>query len=256
MRRTPRRPEAWLVVLGSTCLAAWSVLALDGNEVTLSTFCAAGMPPPRVSFDLALVFGSPSSVASSWALMVAAMMFPVLMAPLRHVRARSFARRRTWAMGLFVAGYAAVWMAAGVGLEAMALAVRSAAPPPFACLSLAAAIALAWQVSPAKQRCLNRCHRRPHLAAFGAAAARDVFDFGLTHGASCAGACWALMLLTLLVGNGHVLSMIAIALFIFAERLENPAPLAWRWRVPAKALRIATAQARMRLAPQSCTGAV
>jgi hypothetical protein len=73
--------------------------------------------------------------------------------------------------------------------------------------------------------CVNRRHRRPHLAAFGAAADRDAFDFGMTHGASCAGACWALMLQTLLVGNGHVLWMIAITLFVFAEQLENPAPL-------------------------------
>jgi predicted metal-binding membrane protein len=258
MRRTPRRPEAWLVVLGSTCLTAWSVLALDGNEVAQPTFCAAGMPwaaPLSVSFDVSLLFGSPARVASGWALMITAMMFPLLLAPLRHVRDRSFARRRTRAMGLFVAGYAAVWMAAGVGLQAMALAVRSAAPLPFACLSLAAAIALAWQVSPAKQWCVNRCHRRPHLAAFGAAADRDAFDFGMTHGASCAGACWALMLLTLLVGNGHVPWMIAITLFVFAERLENPASLAWRWRGPGKVLRVATAQARMRLAPQSCIGA-
>jgi predicted metal-binding membrane protein len=157
MMHRPRRPEAWLVVLGSTCLTAWSVLAIDGNEVARPTFCAAGMPwaaPLSLSFDLALVFGSPARVASGWALMVTTMMFPLLMAPLRHVRDRGFARRRARTMGLFVAGYAAVWMAAGVGLQATALAVRSAAPLPFACLSPAAAIALAWQVAPAKPWCV------------------------------------------------------------------------------------------------------
>jgi predicted metal-binding membrane protein len=253
MRRSPRRPEAWLVVLGSTSFAAWSVLALDG-DVTRPAFCAAGAlwgAPLSVSFDLALVFGSPARLASGWALMIVAMMFPLLMAPLRHVRDRSFARRRTWAVLLFVAGYAAVWTAAGVGLQAMALAVRSAAPLPLVGVSVAAAAALIWQVSPAKQWCLNRCHRRPQLAAFGAAADRDAFDFGLTHGASCAGTCWALMLLTLLVGNGHVLWMVAVTLFVFGERLESPAPRIWRWRGPGKALRIALAQARMRLAPQN-----
>ena len=258
MRRTPRQPEAWLVILGSISLAAWSVLALDGHEVTLPAFCSAGTPwavPPSVSFDLALVFGSPTRIASGWALMLAAMMFPLLMAPLRHLRDRSFARRRSWAMLLFVCGYAAAWMGAGVGLQAMALAARSGVLPPRVCLGLAAATAVGWQVSPAKQWCLNRCHRRPHLAAFGAAADRDAFEFGLTHGAACVGACWALMLLTLFVGNGHVPWMIAITLFIFAERLESPAPLVWRWRGPGKALRIATAQARMRLAPRNCSGA-
>jgi predicted metal-binding membrane protein len=259
MRRTPRRPEAWLVMLGSTSLAAWLVLALGGNGLTLPTFCAAGTPwtvPLSVSLDLALIFDSPARITSSWALMVAAMMFPLLMAPLRHVRDRSFVRRRAWAMLLFVSGYATVWMGAGAGLQAIALVVRSAAAVPLVCLGLAAATAVGWQVSPAKQWCLNRCHRRPHLTAFGPAADRDAFEFGLAHGAACAGACWALMLLTLFVSNAHVLWMIAIALFVFAERLESPAPLAWRWRGPGKALRIATAQARMRLAPRNSIRAV
>jgi hypothetical protein len=59
------------------------------------------------------------------------------------------------------------------------------------------------------------------------------------------------MLLPLFVERGHLLGMIAVALFVFAERLERPAPLAWRWRGPGKALRIIAAQARMRLAPPS-----
>jgi predicted metal-binding membrane protein len=247
-----RRHEAWLVVLGSTCLVAWSMLALDQSDLTLPAFCFAGMPwaaPLSLSFDLALMLNSPAKLAADWAQMVVAMMSPLVIAPLRHVRDRSFARRRARAMLLFVAGYAAVWMVAGVGLQAMALAALWAAPASLVGLGFAVATAICWQVSPAKQWCLNRCHRQPQLAAFGAAADRDAFNFGLTNGAACAGACWALMLLTLFVGHGHVVAMIIVTLLVFAERLESPAPLGWRWRGPGKALRIATAQARMRLAP-------
>ena len=57
------------------------------------------------------------------------------------------------------------------------------------------------------------------------------------------------MLLTLLAPRAHILAMIAATLFVFAEQLESPAPLAWRWRGAGKALRIINAQARMRLAP-------
>jgi predicted metal-binding membrane protein len=255
MGRIARRPDAWLVTLGSTSFVAWSVLALDGSGFTLPAFCSAGTlraVPLSVSFDLALVFNSPALLASGWALMVAAMMSPLIIAPLRHVRDRSFARRRARAMLLFVAGYLAVWMTAGVGLQVVALAARWAAPAPLHYLAVAAAAAILWQISPAKQWCLNRCHRRPHLAAFGAVADRDAFNFGLTNGASCTGACWALMLLPLVAGHGHVLGMVALALFVFAERLESPAPLEWRWRGPDKALRIVSAQARMRLALGSC----
>jgi predicted metal-binding membrane protein len=249
-----RRLEAWLVVLGSACLAAWSMQALGGSDLTLPASCSAGMlwaAPPSLSFDLALVLNSPAKLAADWALMVVAMMSPLVIAPLRHVRDRSFAKRRARTMLLCVAGYLSVWMMAGLALQVVALAVLWAASAPLVCLGLAAATAMWWQVSPAKQWSLNRCHRQPHLAAFGAAADRDAFNFGLTNGASCAGACWALMLLTLFAGPGHVLAMITVTLFVFAERLESPAPLVWRWRGAGKALRIAAAQTRMRLAPLS-----
>jgi hypothetical protein len=95
------------------------------------------------------------------------------------------------------------------------------------------------------RRCLNRCHRRPQLAAFGVAADRDAFNFGLTNGASCAGACWTLMLPMLLAGRGWAaLRHDRRTLFVFAERLERPAPLAWRWRGTGKAWRIVLAQAQ------------
>jgi predicted metal-binding membrane protein len=154
-------------------------------------------------------------------------------------------------MFLFVIGYGAVWMIAGMGLQLMALAAQLALSDIRMCLALSAAAAMLWQVSPARQRCLNRCHRRPQLAAFGARADRAAFGFGLAHGAACVGACWALMLLPLVAGHAHVLTMLAVMLFAFAERLENAAPPAWRWRGPGKALRFIAAQARMHLALHS-----
>lgn len=253
MGSAARRPDAWVVVLGSTSLVAWSMLALGGSNVMLPAFCSPGTAwgAAPISLGLTLAFNAPAKLASGCVLMIAAMMAPLLVQPLRHVRDRGFARRRTRATLLFVAGYAAVWMVVGFGLRVLALAARWAEPAPLVCLGLAVAAAVVWQVSPAKQWCLNRCHRRPHLAAFGAAADRDAFGYGLTNGAACAGVCWALMLLPLLMGPGHLLGMVAVAGFVFAERLERPGPLVWRWRGPGKALRIALARARMRLAQRS-----
>ena len=148
-------------------------------------------------------------------------------------------------MLLFLAGYMTVWMCAALGLQAIVLAARWISPSPLAYFGLTAAAALIWQASPAKQGCLNRCHRRPQLAAFGAAADRDAFAFGLTNGVSCAGACWALMLLPLSVADGHIIVMAFVALFVLAERLERQAPSAWRWRGACKAFRIAAMHLRM-----------
>jgi predicted metal-binding membrane protein len=132
-------------------------------------------------------------------------------------------------------------MAVGVILQTAALLARWAVPLPLACFGLAIAVALLWQISPAKQWCLNRCHQRPQLEAFGFAADFDAFSFGVRNGAACAGACWALMLPMLLIGQGQLPAMVAVTLFGFVESLEDPAPLAWRWRGTAKALRIVAA---------------
>jgi predicted metal-binding membrane protein len=250
MGRVAHWPDIWRVVLGSIFLLAWWLLARDSGGSMVSAFCSSDTLwalPLSVRLDLALMLVSPAQLAWGSALMIAAMMLPLIIAPLRHVRDRSFARQRARATILFAAGYVVVWMIAAVILQLIAVAARWAALAPLLCFAIAVATATLWQVSPTKQWCLNRCHRRPHLAAFGAAADRDVFDFGLTNGASCAGSCWALMLLTLLIGEGQILGMIAFTLFVFAERLEGPARLKWRWRGPSRALRIAAAQARMRL---------
>lgn len=250
MRRAAPCVDAWLAVLASTCLFSWSLLTLYGSDITLPALCSVGdlgEVPLSVSVDLAILSNAPAKLVVGSALMVAAMMSPLVVAPLQHIRERSFARRRTRAMFVFVAGYALVWMVIAMALQAVALVALWAAPSPLVCVAGAAAMAMVWQVSPAKQWCLNRCHRRPQLAAFGAAADRDAFDFGLTNGMSCAGACWPLMLLPLFLMQAHVFGMIVVTLFIFAERLEDPGPRVWRWRGAGKALRIAIAQARMRL---------
>jgi predicted metal-binding membrane protein len=238
-----------MVSLGGIAMLAWGTIGLRTYDMSLPTLCAHA--PLRSSgpmlFDLAASLGLPAKLAMGWALMITAMMPPLILQPLRHVRDRSLARRRGYAMASFSAGYAAVWMATGAVLDLLALACRLAMPGTGVVLAGGLVIAILWQVSPAKQRCLNACHRRPSLAAFGMRAECDAFAFGFTHGTWCVGACWALMLLPLLVGQWHLPVMMAVGLFLFGERFERPAPLAWRLRGPHKALRIVVAQLRIRL---------
>jgi predicted metal-binding membrane protein len=108
-------------------------------------------------------------------------------------------------------------------------------------------LAIVWQLSPVKQRCLNRCHAHTELAAFGVAADLDALRFGVSHGIWCAGSCWALMLSPMLLPQGHVAAMAIVAVLTFSERLEHPKPPSWRWRGLGKVSRIAAAQARIRL---------
>jgi len=228
----------------------WILLLVEPGSMVMFAHgpaTSSGAMPLSTSFQMVLGMNSPASLAAGWVLMLVAMMSPVLIPPVRHVRYSSFSRRRARAIGLFVAAYAAIWMAAGVMLLGLVMGARLVAPAPSVAVAMVTMVALVWQVSPIKQRCLNRCHFHPAQAAFGIAADRDPLRFGLAHGVWCVGTCWALMLLPLVVSGGHVAVMAGVALWLAAERLERPMPPRWGWRGPSRAVRMLVAQARMRL---------
>jgi predicted metal-binding membrane protein len=183
------------------------------------------------------------AAAVSWALMVVAMMVPLLGAPVGHVRARSFAARRPRAIGLFLAAYIAVWVAAGLSLTALTLGVLRlgvARPHLVAGVVLLAAV---WQCAPPKQRCLNRLRAHPELAAFGSAADASALRFGATHALWCVGSCWALMLVALVV-PGSLIVMLAVTAWFAAERIGRPRRPVWQVRVPVRAVRVAVVYLR------------
>ncbi len=229
---------------------AWILLLVDSGNMMKSVPCPAtssgSMRLPE-SFKMLLAVDPPASVAAGWALMFVAMMSPMLIAPVCHIRLRSFTRRRARSTLLFVAGYAGIWMAVGGVLVAIGLPAKLLAPQSFLPAAGVVLFALVWQFSPVKQRCLNRCHAHPELAAFGAAADFDALGFGITHGTWCAGSCWALMLFPMLLPHGHVDAMAVVAVLIFCERLEQPMPPCWRWRGLGKVTRIVIGQTRIRL---------
>jgi predicted metal-binding membrane protein len=236
------------VLLLST--AAWIWLLADPGGLTTQAHCAvlgSGSLPPAASLPMLLAMYPPASLAAGWGLMLVAMMSPALIPPIHHLRLRSFNRRRARAIALFAAGYGAIWMAVGGVLMAGALAARGWAPDSYLPAAGVILLAIVWQVSPVKQRCLNRCHAHTELAAFGVAADLDALRFGASHGIWCAGSCWALMLSPMLLPRGHVAAMAIVAVLTFSERLEHPRPPRWRWRGLGKVRRIVVAQARIRL---------
>lgn len=231
-------------------VVTWVLLLLGQDSMLMVAHCPAAncqAMPPSASLQMLLAMNPPASLAVGWALMLVAMMSPVLVPPLYYIRLRSFTHRRVRSIAFFLAGYAAIWMAAGVVLLAIEVAVKLLVPQSYLAAAAVVLIASVWQFSPIKQRCLNRCYAHPALAAFGGAADFDALRFGMTHGAWCVGSCWALMLAPMLLPRAHLLAMAVVALLIFSERLEEPAPLSWRWRGFGKAARIVIAHAQMRL---------
>ena len=176
-------------------------------------------------------------------LMTVAMMSPLTIPAIRHVRARSLPRRRRRVTLLLTIVHGLVWLAGGLVLLVAAATLRDLlglGPAIVAGLGLAAA----WQFSPAKQRCLNRHHAEPPLAAFGRKADRDVLRFAATHAGWCLGACWALMLVPLLFDRWHVAVMLLASGWMWAELLERPKAPSWQLRLPVKAARIVAAAVR------------
>jgi len=220
-------------------LIAWIVILV---EPRVSSCCSASSVGG--SWQMLLTANPPSSLAMDWALMLVAMMAPMFIAPLYHIRISSFDRRRLRSMALFVAGYFAIWMAAGAVIIAMELAATWLLPQSYLPATIVGLVALIWQASPSKQRCLNRCHSHPSLAAFGFAADLDALRFGLRTGLWCTASCWAAMLFPMLVLDGHFIAMAAVAVLMFCERLDPPRTPAWQWRGFGTALRCITPSRR------------
>jgi predicted metal-binding membrane protein len=213
-------------------LIAWIVILLKPGT---SSCCAPG--GSVMSLETLLALNPPVALARDWGLMLIAMMAPTLVPALYHIRISSFAARRARSTAFFAAGYGAVWMAAGGVMLAIALGATWCAPQSYLPAIVVGAVALAWQGSPFKQRCLNRAHSHRALAAFGAAADWDVFRMGLEHGLWCTGSCWAAMLFPILLPEGHFIAMVAVSTLMFCERLDPPKTPSWRWRGFATAIR-------------------
>ena len=212
-------------VLGAS-LVAWVVLAagLGSGREALQALCSTtALPWLRPNWAL--------SSAVGWLVMLGAMMLPLTLPTLAHVWRTSLARRRRRAVALCLCAYLAIWLLAGLAIESLAMLVSSAWSPRWVALwMVVVAGVLIWQCSPLKQHCLNRCHSHRPLSAFGLRADVDVAMLGLSHGAWCVGSCWALMAATALLPHAHTAGMVLVALLMYGERLDPPAPPAWKLR--------------------------
>ena len=178
----------------SISLLAWVIILLQSDP---SSCCAPDASVLSVEMLLTTIPVLPT--AMDWGLMLIAMMAPTLVPALYDIRISSFAARRARSMALFAVGYGAIWIGAGIFIVAVDLAAAWSAPESYLPPIIVGGVALAWQASPLKQRCLNRAHRHRALAAFGVAADHDALRMGLDHGLWCAGSCWAAMLFPMLL---------------------------------------------------------
>jgi predicted metal-binding membrane protein len=180
--------------------------------------------------------------ATGWLLMVAAMMLPVSLRFVVTLRRLLGSRRHGGLLVLTgLAGYALVWVLVGELFQLADPAVHALVDTvPWLgdrqYLVTAGALALAggYQLAPVRMRCLRACRNPAGFVAqgwHGRSPGREVFQVGTAYGWSCAGCCWALMLLMFAAGLTSLWLMAALTVVMVVERRARRVELA----VPALA---------------------
>jgi predicted metal-binding membrane protein len=164
------------------------------------------------------------SFVAIWTLMMAAMML-LSVAPFVSLYSRTIRGRRPARLTALLAGYLAVWIAAGIPAYGLAwLADRAIAGHPGAATTLAVAVLAlcgVYQLTPLKERCLTRC-RSPLGFVFRFASLRGPtrdLRVGLYHGGYCLACCWSLMALLVAFGFMNLTAMLVLTAVVLAEKL-------------------------------------
>lgn len=214
--------------LGGQTALAGALLALAATAWVVTDLRMAGMDAGPGTNPGALSF-----YISTWVVMMAAMMLPAITPTVLAHRDLQRERRAHAPLidardtSLLIAGYLAVWAAAGLLAYALLEAGRSLDGGLFAWdragrwaatgVLLAAAL---YQLTPSKRACLTRCRSRHALLLKGWRHGRGgALRMGIEHGAWCLGCCWALMAALFALGAMSVAWIALISVLIAAERL-------------------------------------
>jgi predicted metal-binding membrane protein len=177
--------------------------------------------------------------AGVWAVMMAAMMLPSL-APMAGTYAREVNGRPRGAevqpvlgTSLFIVGYLALWILAGIVAWALFESVRSLDPAflrwddggRYVAGGVIAAAAI-YELTPLKASCLRHCRDRRLLVADWRRGSVGAVRMGLEQGAYCIGSSWVLMAALFALGVMSITWMVVIAALIAIEKILPRARLA------------------------------
>lgn len=217
-----RRPGV-MITLGPAALAWMALCAMPFVHLDLQ-LCAVQPARAAAAFrqalDLQWIGFRPGLAALEWALMITAMMLPLIGAELEHLRARVFARDRGAVMGTFLFGYLGAWLLAGIAAIAVGLlakALLQTAGPVLDTPLLPIALAALWLISRRRKAFVYRCHYRPVLVAGGPQARIGAFVQGIGNARYCIASCLPLMVAMQIAGGG-LWGMALLACVLVTER--------------------------------------
>jgi predicted metal-binding membrane protein len=176
-----------------------------------------------------------------WGVMVVAMMFPTIvptglkLASEDAAGTRGAATAATWwrleRTAEFSVGYLAVWVAFGLAVYGILTGAAGIAKVPAQdgkwIAAAVFAVAGAYQFTPAKRACRQRCQSpRCATADVSATASRwSVIPESVSHALYCIGCCWAFMAVLIAVGLMNLVAMALLTVVIFIERYVAPRAL-------------------------------
>jgi predicted metal-binding membrane protein len=138
-----------------------------------------------------------------WIVMVIAMMFPLIVDCTRVTADRSLWARRNQAIFVFMLGYLAPWVLAGIVIASGIFILHSQQWfRPAIAIPFGFGLAALWQLTARKRRLLRSCHRTMPIAPHGWRANLGCLRYGWTIGRSCFFSCGPLMVACSLAGHG------------------------------------------------------
>lgn len=233
VRRYLREAASWpWPALWLSSLTGFAVLALAARILALPDVCGSAVSilsstEGARALSLIMLTNPIGAVLQDWFLMLIAMMSPLLRDPIAFVWHRSLPYRRVQGILMFLFGYVAVWMLAAGPLLAAGIALRMT----FGqwAIYIAVTVALLWRHTRWYRVSLGRCHLVRRINAFGIAADVSCLKYGLSNGRWCLAACWAWMLVPIVVSpRFHIVAMFMVSAFLIRERLHSPHPAQWR----------------------------
>lgn len=222
LTRPDRRPALWLAAVAGLAATGLLALSLAGAEHT-GHAGHAGQEVGRVSL---------LRDGATWALMVTAMMLPVVTPVVCRLAAGGLRARRGRTVTEVVAGYLLPWLALGL---VATVVLRTVAPPPVTQDVVAGALVLAaaWHVAPPRRRLMSRCGAVQPGALTGRRASADAVRNGGVLGVRCVATCGPAMT-AMLLSHSWVL-MLGVTVVLWSERRRGPNP-AERVAHPAQAV--------------------
>jgi predicted metal-binding membrane protein len=161
-----------------------------------------------------------------WIFMVAAMMFPLLNEPIRHVTFSIRRKDRFFGIFWFLTGYAITWTIGGALFRLLALFLDIIAGDKSQLLrsliiasGFLLAAALTWH--PGRPVKMSKCGQTMPIRINGWHLLLDSLFYGLRMGYACLNMCWAPMAALMLVHHNIVL-MLAVTVAIIYERYLLP----------------------------------